>query len=263
MPDILEKIVATKRGEIERAKAAVPLVSLGRQKDQAPPPRDFLGAVAGGPPIRLVAEVKKASPSRGVIREDFNPVEIAQAYERHGAACLSVLTDATYFQGNLSILCAVRRAVSLPVLRKDFILDPYQVVQARAAGADAVLLIAECLDDRALRTLYDAVLAEGMTALVEFYEPANLDRVVDLGARLIGINNRDLRTFTTDLEHTIRLRGRIPADRLVVAESGIATHADAQRLEAAGVAAMLVGERLMAAPDVGTAVDALLRGDGS
>jgi indole-3-glycerol phosphate synthase len=214
--------------------------------------------LSGGPPIRLIAEVKKASPSKGVIREDFDPVEIAQIYESHGASCLSVLTDESYFQGSLEYLRRVRAAVGLPVLRKDFIIDPYQVVEARAAGADAVLLIAECLDDEMLKTLHDAIVALGMTPLVEFHEPDNLNRVVAAGAKLIGVNNRDLRTFNIDLDLTIRMRRKIPADRLVVGESGIRVREDAQRLEAAGVAAMLVGESLMSKADIGAAVDAIL-----
>ena len=202
--------------------------------------------------------MKKASPSKGVIRADFDPVAIARTYQQHGAACLSVLTDRPYFQGSLEYLRQVRAAVDLPVLRKDFIIDPYQVVEARAAGADAVLLIAECLDDDLLERLHDAIVDLGMTPLVELYEPANLARVLRVGARLVGINNRDLRTFQTDLEHTLRLRREIPADRIVVGESGIRSRQDVERLEAAGVQAMLVGETLMASPDMGTAVDELL-----
>ena len=209
-------------------------------------------------PIRLIAEVKKASPSKGVIRENFEPVPIAQTYQQHGAACISVLTDGPYFQGDLDHLRQVRAAVDRPVLRKDFVIDPYQVLEARVAGADAVLLIAECLDERALRLLYDSTLALGMTPLVELYEPENLPRVLDLGTRLIGVNNRNLQTFEVDLARTLRLKERIPDDRLVVGESGIRTRADAQRLEAAGVRAMLVGEALMASADIGAAVDRLL-----
>lgn len=258
MPTILDKIVATKLGEIERAKAAVPMTELEKQLPAVPPVRDFYAALADGPPCRLIAEVKKASPSKGLIREDFDPVEIARTYEKHGARCISVLTDVEYFQGSLKYLRQVRAAVDLPVLRKDFVLDTYQVLEARAAGADAVLLIAECLDDEQLGALYSSIVEHGMTPLVELFEPSNLDRVVALGAKLIGINNRDLRTFTTDLEHTIRLRSRIPSDRVVVGESGIRTHEDVERLEAAGVGAMLVGESLMREPDVGAAVDGLL-----
>jgi len=211
-----------------------------------------------GAPIALIAEIKKASPSAGLIRADFDPVEIARAYQAHGAACISVLTDRPYFQGGLEYLEQVRSAVDLPVLRKDFIIDPYQVFEARAAGADAVLLIAECLDDRALAELHACIMGLGMTPLVEFYEPENLTRVLCIGTRLIGINNRNLHTFQTDLEHTIRLRERIPADRLVVGESGIRTRQDVERLAAAGVNAILVGESLMRQPEIGPAVDRLL-----
>jgi len=258
MPPILDQIVAAKREEVARAKIAAPEAALRERLATAPPVRDFLGALAQGPPIRLIAEVKKASPSKGVIRADFDPLSVGRIYQQHGAACLSVLTDRPYFQGSLDDLCQVRAAVGLPVLRKDFIIDPYQVVEARAAGADAVLLIAECLADDALSRLYHAILELGMTPLVELYEPANLPRVLRLGARLVGINNRDLRTFETDLEHTLRLRREIPDDRVVVGESGIRTRQDVERLQAAGVAAMLVGETLMAAADIGAAVDELL-----
>jgi len=255
---ILDKICATKREEIRRAREQRPEAELCRQAATAPPVRDFFGRLAQPGPIRLIAEVKKASPSKGVIRADFDPVQIARTYQEHGAASISVLTDEPYFQGSLDSLRAIRQAVELPLLRKDFILDPYQVLEARAAGADAVLLIAECLDDQALSTLHAAVMEWGMTPLVELYEPANLQRVLDVGARLIGVNNRNLHTFQVDLEHTLRLRRQIPADRLLVAESGIRTRQDVQRLESAGVQAMLVGETLMARPDVGAAVDELL-----
>jgi indole-3-glycerol phosphate synthase len=255
---ILDKIVATKRDEIERAKAARPEAALRERLADAPPVRDFFAALADPGPIRLIAEVKKASPSKGVIRADFHPVEFALTYQRHGAACISVLTDESYFQGSLEYLRQIRAAVELPVLRKDFIIDPYQVVEARAAGADAVLLIAECLDDDALGRLHDAVVELGMTPLVELYEPGNLARVLAAGARLLGVNNRDLRTFEVDLGHTLNMRREIPEDRLLVGESGIRTRDDVQRLQAAGVNAMLVGETLMAADDVGAAVDALL-----
>ena len=258
MSTILDEIVATKRLELQRAKAEVPEVQLRRQLADAPPARDFLAALAGDGPIRLIAEVKKASPTGGLIRRDFHPARIAEIYQQHGAACISVLTDRQHFGGSLKHLGEVRSVVDLPVLRKDFVIDAYQALQARAAGADAVLLIAECLDDTLLRTLYDAIIELGMTPLVELYEPANLPRVLDLGARLVGINNRDLRTFATDLNHTLRLHRLIPEDRVVVGESGIRTRGDVQRLESAGVGAMLVGERLMASPDIGAAVDELL-----
>jgi len=258
MATILDKIVETKRREVAEAKAVLPLAALKERLADAPPPRDFLAALAPPGPIRLIAEVKKASPSKGVIRADFEPVAIAETYQSHGASCISVLTDEPYFQGSLEYLRRVRVAVDLPVLRKDFIIDEYQAVEARAAGADAVLLIAECLDDAQLKMLHDSIVALGMTPLVELYEQANLVRVLDAGAKLVGINNRDLRTFTTDLGHTMRLRREIPDDRVVVGESGIRTRQDVEQLEAAGVHAMLVGETLMADPDIGAAVDRLL-----
>jgi indole-3-glycerol phosphate synthase len=258
MSTILDQIIATKRREVAEAKARVSEEQLRERLGETPPVRDFHAALAQPGPIRLIAEVKKASPSKGVIRADFHPVDIARTYQRHGAACISVLTDQQYFQGSLDYLRQVRQAVDLPVLRKDFIIDAYQVLEARAAGADAVLLIAECLDDASLKTLHDAIVALGMTPLVELFEPANLPRVLAVGARLVGVNNRDLRTFQTDLEHTVRLRRLIPDDRLVVGESGIRTRQDVERLEAAGVRAMLVGETLMARADIGAAVDELL-----
>jgi indole-3-glycerol phosphate synthase len=202
--------------------------------------------------------VKKASPSAGVIRANFDPVAIARTYAAHGASCISVLTDEPHFQGNLKYLEEIRAAVHLPVLRKDFILDLYQVVEARAAGADAVLLIAECLDDCNLRKLFNAICDLGMTPLVELYEPSNLQRVMDAGATLIGVNNRNLHTFKVDLEHTIRMREQIPDNCVLVGESGVKTPDDVRRLESAGVDAILVGESLMREPDIGAAVDRLM-----
>src|SRR5436190_2013347 len=244
MTTILDQIVAAKREEIERAKAKLPLVELRARLADAPSVRDFFGPLATSGPIRLIAEVKKASPSKGVIRADFDPVAIARAYEAHGASCLSVLTDEQYFQGSLEILREVRQAVGIPVLRKDFILDTYQLLEARVAGADAVLLIAECLDDCNLRKLHNEAIELRMTPLVEFYEPENLERVLAAGAQLIGVNNRDLRSFAVDLAHTIRMRQKVPLDCVLVGESGIDSRSDVLRLEAAGVDAMLVGESL-------------------
>jgi indole-3-glycerol phosphate synthase len=255
---VLDRIVAVKRREIAAARERVTEAELRRRLADAPPVRDFFAALVKPGPIRLIAEVKKASPSAGVIREDFDPVAIAQTYERHGASCLSVLTDEPHFQGHLDYLTAVRANVGLPVLRKDFVLDSYQVVEARAAGADAVLLIAECLDDCNLRKLHNEIVELGMTPLVEIYDPENLPRVLEAGATLIGVNNRDLRTFKVDLEHTLRLRPGIPAECVMVSESGVKTHADVERLEAAGVDAILVGESLMREADIGAAVDRLL-----
>lgn len=262
MPTILDKIIATKREEIAQAKAALPIERLRDSLAAAPPARDFFAALAASSPsIKLIAEVKKASPSQGVIRADFDPVAIARTYEMAGATCLSVLTDETYFQGSLAYLRQIRAAVQLPLLRKDFILDTYQLVEARAAGADAVLLIAECLDDCNLRKLHNEAIDLGLTPLVEFYEPANLPRVLAAGAQLIGVNNRDLRSFAVDLGHTIRLRNQVPLDCVLVAESGIHTRADVLRLQEAGVDAMLVGESLMRENDIAAAVRRLLTSD--
>ncbi|MGI9457019.1 MAG: indole-3-glycerol phosphate synthase TrpC [Aeoliella sp.] len=258
MPTILDKIVATKRAEIAAAKASRPVAELRRKVAAAPPVRDFFAALAVEGPIKLIAEVKKASPSAGLIREDFDPVTIAQTYQQHGAACISVLTDEQYFQGHLSYLTAVREAVEIPVLRKDFILDEYQLLEARVAGADAVLLIAECLDAELLAQLHAAACDLGLSPLVELYEPENLDAVLASGAQIIGVNNRNLRTFEVDLTHTLAIRKQVPADRLLVGESGIKTHEDVETLKMAGVDAILVGESLMRQIDIGAAVDDLL-----
>ncbi|MBL9123021.1 MAG: indole-3-glycerol phosphate synthase TrpC [Planctomycetaceae bacterium] len=258
MSTILDQIVATKRREIAAAQARLPLGQLQERVAGAPPVRDFFAPLAAPGPVHLIAEVKRASPSKGVLREDFDAVEIGQTYERHGASCLSVLTDEPYFQGSLENLSRIRAVVELPLLRKDFILDLYQLYEARLAGADAVLLIAECLDDCQLRTLHNAAIELQLTPLVELYEPENLPRVLDAGATLVGINNRDLRTFKTDLEHTLRLRERIPPECVVVSESGIRTSADVARLKAHDVHAILVGESLVTSPDIGAAVDRLL-----
>ena len=254
----LEKIVTAKRLEIERTKRLVSEQQLRRQLADAPQPRDFFQALATPGPIHLIAEVKKASPSAGLIRADFNPVQIAQTYAAHGATCISVLTDEEFFQGSLDYLRAIRSAVKLPVLRKDFIIDSYQLVEARTAGADAVLLIAECLDDCQLRKLHNEAVELGLTPLVELYDPANLTRVLEAGATLLGVNNRNLHTFEVDLQHTLRLKADIPADCILVGESGIASREDALLLQQAGVDAMLVGESLMRQADLGQAVDQLL-----
>ncbi|SIO56642.1 indole-3-glycerol phosphate synthase [Singulisphaera sp. GP187] len=255
---ILDEIVASKRREVAAARLRMPLQEMEDQAASAPPVRDFRAALAGPGPIQLIAEVKKASPSAKVIRADFDPIAIARAYQGHGAACLSVLTDVPYFQGHLSYLARIRASVAIPLLRKDFIIDEYQVVEARLAGADAILLIAEILDDETMAQLLARARGLGMAALVEFHEEANLPRVLASGADLVGINNRDLRRFVTDLDLTLRLRPQIPPDVLLVSESGIRTHADVERLEAAGVSAILVGESLMRAENIGLAVEQLL-----
>ncbi len=260
MPTILDKIVATKRDEIAAVRSRVCENSLRDRLAEAPPVRDFFAALAADGPIKLIAEVKKASPSAGLIREDFDPVAIAKTYAEHGAACLSVLTDEQYFQGHLDYLAAVRGAVDIPVLRKDFILDQYQLLEARAAGADAVLLIAECLEASQLADLHAAACEMGLTPLVELYEPANLDAVLAAGANLIGVNNRNLHTFEVDLNHTLKVRNQVPPGKLLVGESGIKTHADVAMLAEAGVDAILVGESLMRQADIGAAVDQLMNG---
>ncbi len=255
---ILDEIIAMKRREVATARRRMPLEELEAQAAEAPPVRDFLAALAGAGPIQLIAEVKKASPSAHLIRADFDPIAIAQTYQEHGAACISVLTDAPYFQGHLSYLARVRASVVLPLLRKDFLIDEYQVVEARLAGADAILLIAEILNDATMAALLKRAQMMGMSALVEFHDAGNLPRVLGAGVGLVGINNRDLRQFSTNIEHTLKLRDRIPAGIILVSESGIRTRCDVERLEAAGVSAILVGESLMRAPDIGLAVEQFL-----
>jgi indole-3-glycerol phosphate synthase len=256
--NVLTRIVAHKREEIAAAQRRRSVTELQDAVAIAPPVRDFVAALKAAPHIGLIAEVKKASPSAGVIRADFDPVAIAQAYAAGGASCLSVLTDEHFFQGHLDYLAAIRRVVDLPVMRKDFLIDRYQVLEARAAGADCILLIAECLDDCHLRDLYFYASELGMEALIEICDPENLDRVLKLDPPLIGVNNRDLRSFVVDLEHTVRLAPRIVPQALLVAESGIKTAADVAHLRAHGVGAILVGETLMRAPDIAAAVQALI-----
>jgi indole-3-glycerol phosphate synthase len=255
---ILDEIVASKQREVAAARRRMPLEEMEDQAATAPPVRDFRAALAGPGPIQLIAEVKKASPSAKVIRNDFDPVAIARTYQAHGAACLSVLTDAPYFQGHLSYLARIRASVAIPLLRKDFLIDEYQVVEARLAGADAILLIAEILDDETMVRLLARAKSLGMAALVEFHDEVNLPRVLAAGADLVGINNRDLRRFVTDLELTLRLRDKVPPNVVLVSESGIRTRDDVERLQTAGISAILVGEMLMRADDIGLAVEQLL-----
>ena len=254
MPTILDDIVARKRDEIASATESV--ADLERQVAGRPPCRGFAAALRRGE-VAVIAEVKKASPSAGVIRPDFDPVAVATTYERHGAACLSVLTDVNFFQGSRADLRAVRAAVSLPILRKDFVLDRRQLLEARADGADAALLIAEILPGDRLATLHREAVELGLDVLVELHDADQLPRVLASGATLVGINNRDLRTFRTRLDHTLELMPRVPAGVTVVSESGIRTRDDLTRLAAAGVSAVLVGESLMRAADIGAALDAL------
>lgn len=256
--DILARIVAHKRDEIDAAKARVPSHELQAMLSDAPPVRDFLGSLRASPGIAAIAEVKKASPSAGLIRPDFDAVALARLYANHGAACISVLTDERYFQGSLDHLRAVRQHVDRPVLRKDFLLDTYQVLEARVAGADCVLLIAECLDECRLRELYFYAAELGLATLIELYDPVHLERVLALEPELVGVNNRDLKTMTIDLAHSIRLRERVPESVTFVSESGIKTRDDVQRLETARVNAILVGETLMRAPHPGEKLRELL-----
>ncbi len=258
MMTILDEIVVSKQTEVAAARQRLPLEQLLAQTAVAPPVRNFRAALVGHSSIQLIAEIKKASPSLRVIRPQFDPIAIARTYQAHNVTCLSVLTDTPYFQGHLEDLMRVRACVELPLLRKDFLIDDYQVVEARAAGADAVLLIAEILDDALLNRLLERARHLGMSVLVEFHDEANLSRVLASGADLIGINNRNLRHFSTDVEHTLRLRDRIPPEVVLVSESGIRNRRDVERLEAAGVSAVLVGESLMRAVDIGLAVDQLL-----
>ena len=258
MNSILDKIVGVKRKEVEEAIRQRPLRDVMKAADAAPAPLDFLSPLRAAPKIRLIAEVKKASPSKGIIRPDFDPVAIAKAYELGGASCISVLTDVQFFQGSLDYLSAIRAAVKLPLLRKDFIIHPYQIFEARAHGADAILLIAECLTRQELKGLQQLTRELGMHALIELYLPANLDNVLNTGTELVGVNNRDLTSFEVDLEHTIKLRKQIPESCTLVGESGIATRADALRLQANNVQAMLVGESLMRHSDVAAAARGLL-----
>lgn len=260
MSTILDEIVAHKRTEVEAARQRVRDDELLAALETAPPVRDFRAALLRDPRPGLIAEVKKASPSAGVIRADFSPVGIARAYENAGAHCLSVLTDEKYFQGHLDFLREIRQQVAIPVMRKEFIIDRYQILEARAAGADCVLLIAECLDDEQLPDLHHYAGELGMATLIELYEPDNLPRVLSTGANLIGINNRDLRSFVTTLEHTFDLLPQIPEHVLLVSESGIRSHDDIVRLRNAGVGGVLVGESLMRQAEIGDAVRSLMHG---
>jgi indole-3-glycerol phosphate synthase len=260
MSDILQRIVEVKREEVAAARRRRDLPSLRREAEALGGQRDFVGALhqriaAGG--AGVIAEVKKASPSKGVLREHFVPSEIAASYARHGAACLSVLTDERFFQGAPQYLREARAACPLPVLRKDFMIDEYQVVEARAWGADCILLIAACLDDAQMADLEAVALGLGLAVLVEVHDGAELERALRLKTPLVGINNRNLRSFEVSLDTTLGLLPEVPSDRLLVTESGILGRADVQRMRDAGVHAFLVGEAFMRADDPGEALAAL------
>jgi len=259
--DILERINAVKREEVAAAQALKPLAALRAEAEaRSEPTRGFAAAlrlaVAAGRSA-VIAEIKKASPSKGVLREEFRPADIARSYERHGAACLSVLTDKPFFQGGVPYLQEARAACALPVLRKDFMVDPYQVYEARAMGADCILLIAASLDDGQMAELEDCALGLGLDVLVEVHDGDELARALRLKTPLVGINNRNLKTFEVTLETTLGLLSQVPADRLLVTESGILGTADVQRMRAEGVHAFLVGEAFMRAEDPGAALAAL------
>ena len=257
MSDILDKIVAVKHQEVAAALARKPLAAMRADAESRVLTRDFVGAlrakIAAGLPA-VIAEVKKASPSKGILRPDFIPADIAQSYAEHGAACLSVLTDQQFFQGSIDYLKQARASCDLPVLRKDFMVDAYQVYEARAMGADCILLIAACLDDAQMKSLEALAMSLDMAVLVEVHDRAELERALQLKTPLLGINNRNLKTFEVSLDATLGMLKDVPADRLLVTESGISTAADVQRLRTAGVQAFLVGEAFMRADDPGQAL---------
>ena len=252
---ILEKILAVKRAEVAAAKRAAP--DMEARARRAGSTRDFVGALRAKRPA-VIAEVKRASPSKGLLRANFDPAAIARSYEQGGAACMSVLTDREFFQGSGEDLVRARAACSLPTLRKDFLIDPYQAFEARALGADCVLLIVACLEDAQMRELENVAHALGLAVLVEVHDAGELDRALALETPLIGINNRNLRTFETRLETTLDLLPRVPADRVVVTESGILSTADVRRMRERGVNTFLVGEAFMRAPDPGAALASLI-----
>ena len=260
MSDILEQIMAVKRQEVAQSLRRKSFADMRSDAESRVLTRDFVGAlrarIAAGRPA-VIAEVKKASPSKGVLRADFIPADIAQSYAEYGAACLSVLTDAQFFQGSADYLKQARASCQLPVLRKDFVFDPYQIYESRALGADAILLIVACLDDARMLELANIATSLDMAVLVESHDAAELERALRLPTPLIGINNRNLKTFEVSLDTTLALRAQVPADRLLITESGIHTRDDVLRMGAGGINAYLVGEAFMRAPDPGVALAAL------
>ncbi|MGA8784179.1 MAG: indole-3-glycerol phosphate synthase TrpC [Polaromonas sp.] len=263
MSDILNKILAVKREEVAAAIERKPLAAMRADAESRVLTRDFVGAlrakIAAGKPA-VIAEIKKASPSKGLLRADFIPADIAQSYAEYDAACLSVLTDQQFFQGSIDYLKQARASCSLPVLRKDFIVDAYQVYESRVIGADCILLIAACLDDAQMKALEALAMSLDMAVLVEVHDEAELERALKLRTPLIGINNRNLNTFEVSLDTTLGLLDKVPADRLLVTESGISTPADVQRMRDAKVNAFLVGEAFMRAEDPGAALAQLFGG---
>lgn len=248
---ILDTIIENKRQEVSKAKAAIPLESIKRRIGGVRPPRDFHKAIDHNGDVRIIAEIKKASPSKGVLRDDFDPVKIALSYREGGASALSVLTDEKFFRGSLSYLRDISIAVDIPLLRKDFIIDPYQVYEARLYGADALLLIVSALAQDELKDLLELTHSLGMSAVVEVHDEAELERALDAGSRIIGINNRDLRTFDVDLGVSARLSRKIPVGIIAIAESGIRSGADIKKLREQGLHVFLIGETFMKAPDPG------------
>ena len=255
---ILDTIIAHKQKELQIEAEQVPLATLKSKLANLPPTKDFRAAIAQSGNINLIAEVKKKSPSKGIIREDFDPIQIAETYAENGAAAISVLTDVRFFDGRLDYLSSIRQVVDVPLLRKDFTIDPYHIYQARVAGADAILLIVAALTKDQLREFMDIAESLSLASLVEVHTDTELEIALDVGAEIIGINNRDLRTFHTDLATTFSLQEFLPTGKVVVSESGIYTRADVESLREAGVDAILVGESLMRSPDIGEQVRKLI-----
>jgi indole-3-glycerol phosphate synthase len=255
---VLNEILAETRSQVDAHIKRCPESELWKQIADLPPTRDFLGALLRAEPPALIAEIKKASPSRGVLREDFDPVEIARIYEENGAHCISVLTDKPHFQGRMQYLREVRKVTTLPLLRKDFIIHRWQVLESRAAGADAILLIVAALREGEVRELVEVAHEVGLACLIEVHTAAELEEALRSSAKIIGINNRDLHVFRTHLRVTLELAPKVPSDRVIVSESGISTHADLEKLRAVGVRAVLIGEAFMRAQDIGAKVREIL-----
>lgn len=256
---ILDEIIENKTSEVEISKNSLPLEQIQEQIKDALPSRNFFDAIKPEGELKIISEVKHASPSKGIFREDFDPVEIAKSYSAAGASAISVLTDQKYFKGELSYLKNIRQNVDTPLLRKDFIVDPYQVYEARLFGADAILLIVAALDQPALSKLLELTHSLQMNAIVEVHDEHELDRALEADARIIGINNRDLRTFDVDLNVSIKLSKRVPKDKIVIAESGIGSIGDIDNLRAEGVHVFLIGETFMKAPDPGQKLNELIK----